>query len=47
VDDVINGRAPAVPEIESACPTVPEIAEATVVPVVDEIKAGCRSLYFD
>src|ERR1035441_3064316 len=40
VDDVINvaGHRLGTKEIESACLTVPEVAEAAVVPAVDEIK---------
>ncbi len=40
VDDVINvaGHRLGTKEIESACLTVPEVAEAAVVPVADEIK---------
>src|SRR5437588_754727 len=39
VDDVINvaGHRLGTKEIESACLTVPEVAEAAVVPVVDEV----------
>jgi acetyl-CoA synthetase len=40
VDDVINvaGHRLGTKEVESACLSIPEIAEAAVVPVVDEIK---------
>lgn len=42
IDDVINvsGHRLGTKEIESACLTVPEVAEAAVVPVADELK-GC------
>jgi len=44
--NVINvaGHRLGTKEIESACLTVSEVAEAAVVPVVDEIKAGARGL---
>jgi acetyl-CoA synthetase len=47
VDDVINvaGHRLGTKEIESACLTVPEIAEAAVVPVVDEIKGRVPEVY--
>ncbi len=47
VDDVINvaGHRLGTKEIESACLTVPEIAEAAVVPVVDEIKGRIPEVY--
>jgi len=47
VDDVINvaGHRLGTKEIESACLTVPEVAEAAVVPVVDEIKGRVPEVY--
>jgi acetyl-CoA synthetase len=47
VDDVINvaGHRLGTKEIESACLTVPEVAEAAVVPVVDEIKGRVPEIY--
>jgi acetyl-CoA synthetase len=47
VDDVINvaGHRLGTKEIESACLTVSEIAEAAVVPVVDEIKGRVPEIY--
>ena len=47
VDDVINvaGHRLGTKEIESACLTVNEIAEAAVVPVVDEIKGRVPEIY--
>ncbi|HUI74589.1 MAG TPA: acetate--CoA ligase [Candidatus Acidoferrum sp.] len=47
VDDVINvaGHRLGTKEIESACLTVPEVAEAAVVPVVDEVKGRVPELY--
>jgi acetyl-CoA synthetase len=47
VDDVINvaGHRLGTKELESACLTVPEVAEAAVVPVVDEIKGRVPALY--
>jgi len=47
VDDVINvaGHRLGTKEIESACLTVNEIAEAAVVPVVDEIKGRVPEVY--
>lgn len=47
VDDVINvaGHRLGTKEIESACLTVPGIAEAAVVPVVDEIKGRMPEIY--
>ncbi len=47
VDDVINvaGHRLGTKELESACLTVPEIAEAAVVPVVDEIKGRVPDVY--
>jgi len=47
VDDVINvaGHRLGTKELESACLTVPEVAEAAVVPVVDEIKGRMPVAY--
>ena len=47
VDDVINtaGHRLGTKEIESACLTVPQVAEAAVVPVVDEIKGRVPAIY--
>ena len=47
VDDVINvaGHRLGTKELESACLMVPEIAEAAVVPVVDEIKGRVPEAY--
>jgi acetyl-CoA synthetase len=47
VDDVINvaGHRLGTKEIESACLAVPEVAEAAVVPVVDEIKGRVPEVY--
>jgi acetyl-CoA synthetase len=47
VDDVINvaGHRLGTKEIESACLTVAEVAEAAVVPVVDEIKGRVPEVY--
>jgi acetyl-CoA synthetase len=47
VDDVINvaGHRLGTKEIESACLTLPEIAEAAVVPVVDDIKGRIPEVY--
>jgi len=47
LDDVINvaGHRLGTNEIESACLTVPEVAEAAVVPVVDEIKGRVPEVY--
>ena len=47
VDDVINvaGHRLGTKEIESACLTVPSVAEAAVVPVVDEIKGRMPAIY--
>jgi acetyl-CoA synthetase len=47
VDDVINvaGHRLGTKEIESACLTVPEVAEAAVVPVVDEVKGRMPVVY--
>ena len=47
VDDVINvaGHRLGTKELESACLTVPEVAEAAVVPVVDEIRGRMPVVY--
>src|SRR5271157_1140495 len=47
IDDVINvaGHRLGTKEIESAALTVPEVAEAAVVPVADEIKGRVPDLY--
>ena len=47
VDDVINvaGHRLGTKELESACLTVPEVAEAAVVPVMDEIKGRVPEIY--
>jgi acetyl-CoA synthetase len=47
VDDVINvaGHRLGTKELESACLTVPQIAEAAVVPVVDDIKGRVPEIY--
>src|ERR1700736_1459498 len=47
VDDVINVAGPPLgtKELESACLTLPEIAEAAVVPVVDEVKGRVPEVY--
>ena len=47
VDDVINvaGHRLGTKELESACLTVDEVAEAAVVPVVDEIKGRTPEIY--
>ncbi len=47
VDDVINvaGHRLGTKELESACLTVPEVAEAAVVPVVDELKGRVPDVY--
>ncbi len=47
VDDVINvaGHRLGTKELESACLMVPEVAEAAVVPVVDEIKGRVPEIY--
>jgi acetyl-CoA synthetase len=47
VDDVINvaGHRLGTKELESACLTIPEVAEAAVVPVVDEIKGRVPEVY--
>jgi len=48
VDDVINvaGHRLGTKEVESACLTLPEVAEAAVVPAVDDIKDACRWFMF-
>lgn len=47
VDDVINvaGHRLGTKELESACLVVPEIAEAAVVPLADEIKGRVPDVY--
>jgi acetyl-CoA synthetase len=47
VDDVINvaGHRLGSKEIESACLTIGEVAEAAVIPVVDEIKGRMPEIY--
>jgi acetyl-CoA synthetase len=47
VDDVINvaGHRLGTKEVESACLTVQQVAEAAVVPVVDEIKGRMPAIY--
>ena len=47
VDDVINvaGHRLGTKELESACLTVPEVAEAAVVPAVDEIRGRIPVVY--
>ncbi len=47
VDDVINvaGHRLGTKELESACLTIPEIAEAAVVPVVDDVKGRVPEIY--
>ncbi len=47
VDDVINvaGHRLGTKELESACLTVAEVAEAAVVPVVDEVKGRVPEIY--
>ncbi|MDP9146362.1 MAG: acetate--CoA ligase [Acidobacteriota bacterium] len=47
VDDVINvaGHRLGTKELESACLTVPEIAEAAVVPIIDEVKGRVPEVY--
>jgi acetyl-CoA synthetase len=47
VDDVINvaGHRLGTKELESACLTVPAVAEAAVVPVVDDIKGRVPAVY--
>ncbi len=47
VDDVINvaGHRLGTKELESACLTVPEVAEAAVVPVADDVKGRVPEIY--
>src|SRR5713101_1997599 len=47
VDDVINvaGHRLGTKELESACLTISEVAEAAVVPVVDEVKGRVPEVY--
>ena len=47
VDDVINvaGHRLGTKELESACLTVPDVAEAAVVPVADELKGRVPEIY--
>lgn len=47
IDDVINvaGHRLGTKELESACLTVPEIAEAAVVPVLDELRGRVPEIY--
>jgi len=47
IDDVINvaGHRLGTKEIESACLTVPEIAEAAVVPITDDVKGRVPELF--
>jgi acetyl-CoA synthetase len=47
VDDVINvaGHRLGTKELESACLTVPEIAEASVVPLADELRGRVPDIY--
>jgi acetyl-CoA synthetase len=47
IDDVINvaGHRLGTKEIESACLTIPEVAEAAVVPVRDEVKGRVPEVY--
>jgi acetyl-CoA synthetase len=47
VDDVINvaGHRLGTKEVESACLSIPEIAEAAVVPAVDEVKGRVPVVY--
>jgi acetyl-CoA synthetase len=47
VDDVINvaGHRLGTKELESACLVVPEVAEAAVVPVADELKGRVPDIY--
>ncbi len=47
IDDVINvaGHRLGTKEIESACLTVPEVAEAAVVPIADELKGRMPEVY--
>jgi acetyl-CoA synthetase len=47
IDDVINvaGHRLGTKELESACLVVPEVAEAAVVPRVDEVKGRVPDIY--
>ncbi|MGH8114038.1 MAG: AMP-binding protein, partial [Rhodanobacteraceae bacterium] len=47
IDDVINvsGHRLGTKELENACLTVPEVAEAAVVPVSDEVKGKVPEVY--
>ena len=47
IDDVINvaGHRLGTKEIESACLTVPEVAEAAVVPIADELKGRVPEIF--
>ena len=47
VDDVINvaGHRLGTKELESACLTVPQVAEASVVPLADEVKGKVPDIY--
>ena len=47
IDDVINvaGHRLGTKEIESACLTVPEVAEAAVVPIMDEVRGRLPEVY--
>ena len=47
MDDVINvaGHRLGTKELESACLTVPEVAEAAVVPVADDVKGRVPEVY--
>ncbi|MCL5891749.1 MAG: acetate--CoA ligase [Deltaproteobacteria bacterium] len=47
IDDVINvsGHRLGTKELESACLTVPEVAEAAAVPVIDETKGRVPAVY--
>ena len=47
IDDVINvaGHRLGTKELESACLTVPAVAEASVVPVADEVKGKVPDMY--
>ncbi|TAN06858.1 MAG: acetate--CoA ligase [Rhodanobacteraceae bacterium] len=47
IDDVINvsGHRLGTKELENACLTVPEVSEAAVVPVVDEIRGKVPEVY--
>jgi acetyl-CoA synthetase len=47
IDDVINvsGHRLGTKELESACLTVDEVAEAAVVPVVDELRGRVPEIY--